>query len=117
MWRASLDTLDFMVLSTVDYAGGLIISDWYSENDPDEAVKITIRFLDNEVRVDALNVIIHKKLCKSQKCITEKIESDLSFEIKDKILKKAAYFVKLDKEKVKSKRTKDPVLNERNNPN
>ena len=61
LWRASLDTLDFMVLATVDYAGGLIISDWYSDNNPDEAIKITLRFLDNEVRVDSLQVIIHKK--------------------------------------------------------
>ena len=45
LWRASLDTLDFMVLATVDYAGGLIISDWYSQGNPDEAIKITIRFL------------------------------------------------------------------------
>jgi hypothetical protein len=44
LWRASLDTLDFMVLSTVDYAGGLIISDWYSENNPNESIKITVRF-------------------------------------------------------------------------
>lgn len=117
LWRASLDTLDFMLLSTVDYAGGLIISDWYYENDPDEAVKITIRFLDNEVRVDALNVIIHKKQCRNQKCTTEKIESDLSFEIKDKILRKAALLVKLDKEKRKSQNIKDPVFNERNNNN
>ena len=63
LWRASLDTLDFMVLSTVDYAGGLIISDWYSDNDPNEAIKITLRFLDNEIRADAIKVLIHKKIC------------------------------------------------------
>tara|TARA_B100000989_G_scaffold77001_1_gene54681 strand:- start:4068 stop:4646 length:579 start_codon:yes stop_codon:yes gene_type:complete len=109
MWRASLDTLDFMVLATVDYAGGLIISDWYSDNDPDEAIKITLRFLDNEVRVDALKVTIHKKICKNNNCNIRKIESDLSFDIKDKILKKAAYLVKNDKEQKKSKKTKSAI--------
>lgn len=99
LWRASLDTLDFMVLSTVDYAGGLIISDWYSENNSNESVKITIRFLTNEVRVDAINVHIHKKTCQDSNCITKKIDSELSSEIKDKIIKKAAYYVKLDEDK------------------
>ena len=114
MWRASLDTLDFMVLATVDYAGGLIISDWYSDNNPDEAIKITLRFLDNEVRVDALKVTIHKKICKNNNCRIQKIENDLSFDIKDKILKKAAYLVKTDKNQKKSKKTKSAVSNERN---
>jgi len=114
MWRASLDTLDFMVLATVDYAGGLIISDWYSDNNPDEAIKITLRFLDNEVRVDALKVTIHKKVCKNNNCTIRQVESDLSFDIKDKILKKAAYLVKTDKKQKKSKKTKSVISNERN---
>tara|TARA_B100000965_G_scaffold405627_1_gene440469 strand:- start:149 stop:466 length:318 start_codon:yes stop_codon:yes gene_type:complete len=102
-----------MVLSNVDYAGGLIISDWYSENNPNESIKITIRFLANEVRVDALNVIIHKKNCQNQSCLIKEIESDLSFDIKDKILKKAAYYVKLDKDKVKEKTKGQIKMSER----
>ena len=47
MWRASLEVLDFLPLATVDYSGGVIISDWYTDNDPNEALKITVRFLDN----------------------------------------------------------------------
>lgn len=112
LWRASLDTLDFLVLSTVDYAGGLIISDWYSENNQNESIKITVRFLANEVRVDALNIIIHKKTCKKQNCTTNKIDTDLSFDIKDKILKKAAYYVKLDKDKIKDKTKGQQKLSE-----
>ena len=111
LWRASLDTLDFMVLATVDYAGGLIISDWYSEDDPNEAIKITLRFLDNEVRVDALKVSIHKKTCQNSNCKVSKIESDLAFDIKDKIIKKAARLVKTDKQKKKSKRIKSAIIN------
>ena len=114
LWRASLDTLDFMVLANVDYAGGLIISDWYSDNNPDEAIKITLRFLDNEVRVDSIKVTIHKKICKNNNCRIKQVESDLSFDIKDKILKKAAYLVKTDKKKKKSKKMKSVISNERN---
>ena len=65
MWRATLDILDFLPLSTVDYSGGMIITDWYYENDNDEAIKITVRFLDNEVAVENLKIIVHKKTCQN----------------------------------------------------
>ena len=61
LWRATLDTLDFMVLNSVDYGGGIIITDWYSENKNDEAIKVTIRFLSPEIRVDGLEISIHQK--------------------------------------------------------
>ena len=113
LWRASLDTLDFMVLATVDYAGGLIISDWYSDNDPNEAIKITLRFLDNEIRADAIKVLIHKKTCNNNNCQIKQIESDLAFDIRDKVLKKAALLVKTNKEETKSKKRKRIITNER----
>ena len=113
LWRASLDTLDFMVLATVDYAGGLIISDWYSDNDPNEAIKITLRFLDNDIRADAIKVLIHKKTCNNNNCQIKQIESDLAFDIRDKVLKKAALLVKTNKEKTKSKKRKRIITNER----
>ena len=61
--RASLDTLDFIPLTTVDYSGGTIVSDWYSDNDSggNEAIKITVRFLSNEIRTDSLKIVVHKK--------------------------------------------------------
>tara|TARA_B100000287_G_scaffold291358_1_gene274742 strand:+ start:472 stop:1047 length:576 start_codon:yes stop_codon:yes gene_type:complete len=106
LWRASLDTLDFMVLATVDYAGGLIISDWYSQGNPDEAIKITIRFLDNQVRVDSLKITIHKKKCKNSNCVVNKIDTDLTSNIRDKILKKAALYVKTADDKKRKKKKK-----------
>ena len=64
MWRASLETLDFLPLNTVDYSGGIIITDWYSENrSSKESIKITVRFLSNEVRSDSLKIVVHKKIC------------------------------------------------------
>ena len=109
LWRASLDTLDFLVFDTVDYSGGILITDWYSENNPNEAIKITVRFLTDEIRADALNVAIHKRNCYENKnCTVSKIDSDLSFEIKDKILRSAALIQVSDKkrelETIKKKR-------------
>lgn len=100
LWRASLDTLDFLVFDTVDYSGGILITDWYSENDPNEAIKITVRFLTNEIRVDAIDVAIHKRKCfENKNCLVNKIDSDLIFDIKDKILRTAARIQVADKNK------------------
>ena len=72
MWRASLELLDFLPLSTVDYSGGVIVSDWYSDNaKSNESIKISVRFLSNEVRSDSIKIIVHKKKClTSQSCTT-----------------------------------------------
>ena len=68
MWRASLEILDFLPLTTVDYSGGIIITDWYSEyQNNNESIKITVRFLSNEIRSDSLKIIVHKKNVKYQK--------------------------------------------------
>jgi len=93
LWRASIEMLDFTPLSNVDYSGGIIITDWFSDEnaDEDEYLKITIKFLSNEIRADGLNVIIHKRSCITQnKCSTIKLDSVLENEIKVAILKKAA---------------------------
>ena len=94
MWRASLEILDFLPLSNVDYSGGIISTDWYNEGTAaDEAIKITIRFLTNEVRADGLKIIIHKRRCNTiNKCTVKKIESTLENELRVAILKKAIVF-------------------------
>ena len=97
MWRATLDLLDFTPLSNVDYSGGVIITDWFNESSDQDPIKITIRFLANEVRADGLKVIIHKKICKkidNDDCKVVKIDSTLGKEIKLAILKKAAIMQK-----------------------
>ena len=94
MWRASLEILDFLPMSTVDYSGGIIISDWYTDDtsNADESIKITIRFLSNEVRSDSLKIIVHKKICKTNPNCTVKIlsNSTISQELRVSIIKKAA---------------------------
>ena len=105
MWRASLEILDFLPLNTVDYSGGMIISDWYSDLSNNESVKITIRFLSNEVRSDSLKIIVHKKNCSSnQDCkITLINNSTLVNELRSSIVRKAAVLEKENKNK-KNKR-------------
>ena len=92
MWKSALDTLSFMSLSSVDYSGGILITDWYSEDDPDEAIKINIRFLTNEIRADGIIVSLYKRNCVNNICSTKEIENELIYEIKDKILRKAVVY-------------------------
>ena len=101
LWRASLEVLDFLPLSNVDYSGGIIITEWYTEGTAnDEAIKITVRFLSNEVRADGLSVIIHKRICnKFQQCTIAKIKSSLEEEVKLAILKTATLMQKGQLEK------------------
>ena len=104
MWRASLELLDFLPLSTVDYSGGVIVSDWYSDNaKSNESIKISVRFLSNEVRSDSLKIIVHKKKClTSQSCTTFlQKNSKIVEELKRSILTKAAIFEAENKKKKK----------------
>ena len=106
MWRATLDILDFMSIANSDYSGGVIITDWYSESNPDEAVKINIRFLSNDIRADGININLYKRTCKGQNCTTRQIKDELIFELKDKILKKAAIYKEQNLEEFKRNQPK-----------
>ena len=103
LWRASLVIIDFMPLLSVDYGGGLIITDWYSENVEDnESIKLTIKFLSNEIRADAIDIKIFRKTCPSvNNCKTTSTVSELNSELKLAILKKAST---LEKNKTSKKR-------------
>jgi hypothetical protein len=94
LWRASLDTLDFMPLTTVNYSGGIIITDWYSDsNSSNESIKITVRFLSNEVQSNSLKVIVHNKKCGiNENCTINEIDSKIKFELQKTIISKAAQF-------------------------
>ena len=99
MWRASLDILDFLPLSTVDYSGGVIISDWYTDDSNDnQALKITIRFLSNTIQTNSLKVTVHKKKCSvNQSCKVEVFQSRIQEELVASILKKASILQKQQK--------------------
>jgi len=104
LWRASLDTIDFMPLLSVDYGGGIIITDWYSEENENDSIKITIQFLSNEVRSDSLNIKIFKRKCTNlTNCKVIQSQSDINQELRVAILKKAAQYKLEDTEKNKKK--------------
>ena len=101
LWRATLDTIDFMPLASVNYSGGIIITDWYSDDqNSNESIKISIRFLTSEIRSDAIDLKIFYKICNElNNCsITEK-SGELETELKKEILKKAATYEKENKDK------------------
>ena len=91
LWRATLKSLDFLPLVNADYSGGIIVYDWYSDKDnSNEQIKITVRFLDNELRTDSIQVTAHKKICDDTgKCVTKKLDDKFSNGIKDTIITSA----------------------------
>jgi len=104
LWRASLDVIDFMPLSSVNYSGGIIITDWYSENNsPNESIKISIRFMTNEIRSDALNIKVFNRKCSNNllNCKFTETSDVLVAELKKEILKKAALYKEENKKKKK----------------
>ena len=103
LWRASLETIDFIPLTTVDYSGGIIITDWYSDrSSPNEAIKITLRFLSNEIQSNSIKIIVHNKNCNpTESCTIKEIESNIKFELQKTILSKAAKLAKKPSEEKK----------------
>ena len=104
LWRASLDTIDFMPLLSVNYSGGIIVTDWYSSEESlsNESVKISIRFLTNEVRADALDIKVFNRKCNNvSNCIISQVNDELAPELKKQILKKATLYKQEAKEKDK----------------
>ncbi len=113
LWRASLDTLEFMPLALANYSGGVLVTDWYSDSDTsNESVKISVRFLSNEIRSDALVIKVFYKNCSiNQTCkITDRSEA-LSAELNKKILTKAAVYEEENKSKNKKKYINEALKN------
>ena len=112
LWRATLDVIDFMPLALANYSGGIVVTDWYSEGkNLNESIKISVRFLTNEVRSDAIDIKIFYKKCSSfENCEVIQSTGNLESELKKKILSKAALYAKINKEKKKKDST--PYVNE-----
>ena len=105
LWRATLDTIDFMPLVSANYSGGIIITDWYNDGKSSgQSVKISVRFLTNEVRADALDVKVFTKNCETSiDCKVSENKGTLVTELKRSILKKAAIYEKEYRSKNKKK--------------
>lgn len=110
LWRATLDTLDFMPLVSANYSGGIVVTDWYAENDkPEESIKISVRFLTNEIRSDALDINIFFKECSSNltNCKINKNNNQLVSELTSSILKKAARY---ERDKIEKNKKENPYI-------
>ncbi len=107
LWRASLDTLDFMPLATANYSGGIIVTDWYNDDSSEnESVKISVRFLSNEIRSDALDINIFTKKCDERNnCTVIEGNNEIVTSLKKSILKKAAKFEDSDLAKKRKENT------------
>ena len=111
LWRASLDVIDFMPLASANYSGGMIITDWYMDSsNTNESIKITIRFLTNEVRSDAISIKTFYKSCNDlNKCLVSEKKGTLSKELKKEILKLATKYKKeVDEKNFKPYIVSDP---------
>ena len=107
LWRATLDVIDFMPLASANYSGGMIITDWYLDSDnPNESIKIMVRFLTNEIRSDALDIkVFHKNCGQNDNCQISEKKGSLVVELNKKILSRAAVYEKETKDKSKKKYT------------
>ena len=103
MWRASIEILDFVSFTNASYSGGIIITDWFSNNKDKKEIKITVRFLSNEIRAEGIEITIHERICEQNNtnCKITKKKSKLETEIKIAILKKAARIQLEDRKKFK----------------
>ena len=90
LWRASLETLDFIPLTSVNYSGGIIITDWYNDSGQNESLKITVRFLNNEIQASSLKIIVHERKCsKINNCTIKELNSSIKNQLAINILKRA----------------------------
>ena len=102
MWKATLQAMEEIPLAQIDYSGGIIITDWYGNNNNSEKskqIKITVRFLSDELSSSSLQIINHQKICEQDKCTTTLGGNLLNDEIKEKIIISARNLSLQDKKK------------------
>lgn len=85
MWRATLKSLDFMPLATVDYAGGIIVTDWYYKDNSNEQIKISVSFLGKEIKSNSIEVKSYKKVCTGNNCKVSLPNQQFNNSIREKI--------------------------------
>ena len=99
LWRATLQTLEFIPLNTVSYSGGIIVTDWYSSNNSNEEIKFDVRFLSNELKVSSVNVKGFKRTCReNNQCKISGTSKEFDNKIKSKIIETAIQ-INLDQQK------------------
>ena len=90
LWRAALDTLSFAPLAQTDSAGGVIVTDWYSNpSNPNERVKLSVSILDQDLRADALRVAASREVLQNGAWIAAPVQAATVQKLEDIILTKA----------------------------
>ena len=90
LWRAALETIDFMPLVQADPFGGVIITDWYSPTaNPDERFKLTVYILDRVLRADGLKVAVFRQTGGANGWVDAQVEQATATGIEDSILTRA----------------------------
>jgi hypothetical protein len=104
LWRATLKSLEFLPMINADYSGGVIIYDWYSQsNNPNEQIKVTVRFLDSELKANSIKITAHKKICNSSGvCSNASLDEKFSSSIQESILA-SARIMKIEEAKKEKK--------------
>ncbi len=91
LWRASLETIDFMPLESADPYGGVIITGWHSDTAaPTERFKATVYILDTRLRADGLKVSVFKQTQnESGYWVAANVDPDTEIQIENSILTRA----------------------------
>ena len=90
LWRATLDTLNFMPLSSADPIGGVVISDWYAPPErPDEHMKVTVYILDRRLRADAVRVAVFRQIRGANGWADAQTNPDTGIRLENAILSRA----------------------------
>jgi Domain of unknown function (DUF3576) len=90
LWRATLDTLNFMPLASADPVGGVVISDWYAAPEkPDEHIKVTVYILDKRLRADAVKVSVFRQVRNPNGWTDAQVNPDTGIKLENAILARA----------------------------
>ena len=90
LWRATLETVAFMPLMQADSAGGVVVTDWYSNpGNPNERMKISVAILDQDLRADALRVAASRQVMQNGTWVEAQVEAATVQKLEDIILTKA----------------------------
>ena len=90
LWRGALDTLSFAPLASADSAGGVIVTDWYTNpSNPNERVKLTVTILDQDLRADALRVSASRQVAQGGSWVDAPVQAATVQKLEDIILTRA----------------------------
>lgn len=90
LWRATLETIDFMPLVQADPFGGVVITDWYAPPEtPDERFKLTVYIRDRVLRADGVKVSVFRQTRGADGWVDASVDPQTATGIEDSILMRA----------------------------